>query len=799
MFPRKAVPVFLSLLASWSGAQPRPGDWILSDAGTTIGGLLSMNPATGALATLAPGRPAGYFNWVAMDRRNRDVAALYSGGPFHLVTVSPAGELTTVAAVGGYVSPNGLDLDQDGSWIATTSGGNGLYRIDPLTGVARLLTTLPGTVNNVAIDQDTGDYIVAIYGSLPGGELLRVRRGTLAVSTIASGLGRLSSVDHEPATGQFLVTAYDEPLVRRVHPAGSVTPVSLSFPGGANVVKVDDETGDLLVGGRNTQAVLSPAGAIRTTRVLPPDVSITGVEVYGSRKVSGRGSAAGDSLYHLSLSFPSSPFAPYLVVMSTALRPGIPLGDGTGRVIRIDPTSPIFRLSLGGIPGITEGFVGNLDQDGRADPRVWIPPGTPAGLRLFFTAVVVNPAFPAGVETANTWAFTTTGDLPPADVFATPFGPLPATVVTSAGPQATGMQGECELRLGPPDGSGVRPVEVGHFVLSTPSVNTAAGPTGGMSFRLAPGAGRGTWDPDAGNILLGMEFEVSYKLIDLFRPPVWPPLSGLYDLILQSRERWGATFAGTARLDPEGRTLTLYGVLMTNAKERVSDQTSGGSVVVSGQAAPRKVYTLPGCAEDRRCNKRRVCVQPVFVQAPNGAAAGDSLATYQAVALRVWEKCCIELDFRTPLRVVQRYDITPLVVDDPEGPSGMREIDNILGLWDPNDDDECVEVFFISGFTGPTHWAGDGACWGSGSHRAKVLIADVGASTDPALLAHELGHALGLDSHLAGTVMEPTGNPPNPPGPGPETVNAQVCRHARTGGTLTREKAPKTECCLDYR
>jgi hypothetical protein len=132
----------------------------------------------------------------------------------------------------------------------------------------------------------------------------------------------------------------------------------------------------------------------------------TCVEFYGSRKVSGSGAATPGSSYTIRFAFPSSPGAAYLAVMSTGLRPGLPLPDSSGRVINLDFTSPLFGLSLGGIPGITTGFTGTLSPSGTASGTIAIPPGFPSGLRLFVSAVAVNGAFPSGLETANTWAFT---------------------------------------------------------------------------------------------------------------------------------------------------------------------------------------------------------------------------------------------------------------------------------------------------------------------------------------------------------------------------------------------------------
>jgi hypothetical protein len=91
--------------------------------------------------------------------------------------------------------------------------------------------------------------------------------------------------------------------------------------------------------------------------------------------------------------------------MSTGLRPGIALPDG--RTVNLDFTSPLFLLSIGGLPGVNTGFSGTLSPLGTATGTIAIPNGVPPGIRIFTSAVAVNVGFPSGLDTANTWGFTT--------------------------------------------------------------------------------------------------------------------------------------------------------------------------------------------------------------------------------------------------------------------------------------------------------------------------------------------------------------------------------------------------------
>jgi len=398
-----------ALVAAQGDAPPVPGDWIIGDinAAAGAGGAYAISPTTGAVNTVAVGRPAGFFNWVIMANNNTDLAAAYStAGRFALVT--PAGVITSGAVYPS--SQNGLDVDQDGTYLASTSGGSGLYRISADGMTASLITTTPATLNSVCIDADTGDSILAVFAVLPGGMLLR-RTSAGAVTTIAAGIGRLSSVDHCQQDGNFYVTRFDPGEVLQVTPGGVVATVHTALPGtglfGANGLKLDDETGNIVVAGLANPAalpgrvgLLSRTGTIITayTIAAPAGFNPTSAEIYGSRKVSGLGTFSPGSAYNVNFSFPASPGASYIAAMSQSLRPGITLPDGRTINLAIDL---LLLLSVGGIPGITTGFSGTLDANGKAVGTIALPPGFPPGIRVFISAVAVNGSMPSGLDTAN--------------------------------------------------------------------------------------------------------------------------------------------------------------------------------------------------------------------------------------------------------------------------------------------------------------------------------------------------------------------------------------------------------------
>jgi len=380
-------------------------DWLLSEFATTggFGGLARLNPITGVLSPIATGLPAGAFNAVTMASDNHAYAVAYSG-PGVLAFVSRNGVIGSTVPFPN--SPNALALNQDGTWSGTTSAGS-LWRMDPRRGTAAGITTIPPVPNAHCIDQDTGDWIVGQFEPLPGGKLLRINPITGARTTIATGLGRVSGVDHHAPRGSFIVTSWDRGTLE-VTPSGQVTTIS-TFSLIPNAVKVMDDTGNFVVGGGfaapgpNEVGELTPQGTIVRLFLVPK--SISGVEIDESRGVTVSGPATPGSTMDVLFSFRNAPRAPYFAALSTGLRPGLPLGDG--RTVNLDFTSPLFGLSIGGIPGVTDGFVGVTDNDGKARGRVRVPPQCPGGLRVHVGAIAAPQGPPGILVVADPEGFTT--------------------------------------------------------------------------------------------------------------------------------------------------------------------------------------------------------------------------------------------------------------------------------------------------------------------------------------------------------------------------------------------------------
>jgi len=384
----------LALAGAASGQGAR--DWILSEFTTTgdFGGLAYVVPSTGMTSPIAVGRPAGSFNAVTMHPDNRSflVAYVNTGSVGQLAHVTTQGVVTSMAAI-----PNSLnalaagDGGFNGSCLVTTSAGL-VCSVNVTTGATTTLRSVPSLVNGLTFDQDSGDVILAIFGNLPtGGSLLRMNRaGTL--TTFATGLGRLTGVDYDPTSGSCVVTRFDAPGVLRVQGNGIVATVS-SFSTVPNAVKVVAETGEMLVGGGfaapgpNEIGLLSPSGAVIRSHTVPK--SCSGVTTYGALDLTGIGRPLGGNPYVLRLSYPGAAGATYVMALSTGMRPGIRLPNG--EIVNLDPTSPLFALTLGGRPGLAEGFVGVLDGNGEAQATIHLPGDMVlAGQRFFAGSVRVH-------------------------------------------------------------------------------------------------------------------------------------------------------------------------------------------------------------------------------------------------------------------------------------------------------------------------------------------------------------------------------------------------------------------------
>lgn len=385
------APILTGLLSLPAFAQAAPGGWLIADAGAGSPGLFRMQPTTGVMTPIATGLyyyPASVI--MAADNSHLLAADI---GTSSLEVVAAGGTRVPNAVFGS--TPGQLALDQDGTVLCAANYG--AERVDLATATSTpYWSSIRQFLFGVCLDGDTGDAMFAGFYYLIDGRLNRVNRRTGVGTMLANGLGPVSSCDFDPLTGDFLVTNGDaiSPLLR-VFRNGTVASMGMYVPAGANAVRIDPETGNILVAGQSLIRLLAPSGALLRSWPLPAGAAVTGLEFSGSRKVSGHGPATAGSSYTLDYSFPGAANGFYIGLFALSMRPGLPLNDGTGRVV-----------SLGANTLLTA-FSGSLDANGRASRALAIPPGLPADVRIFASAVVLDPSAPSGVLTANTFGFST--------------------------------------------------------------------------------------------------------------------------------------------------------------------------------------------------------------------------------------------------------------------------------------------------------------------------------------------------------------------------------------------------------
>jgi len=185
------------------------------------------------------------------------------------------------------------------------------------------------------------------------------------------------------------------------------------------------------------------------------------------------------------------------------------------------------------------------------------------------------------------------------------------------------------------------------------------------------------------------------------------------------------------------------------------------------------------CHPDLVVNKRKLKIQPVGFKTSSTDInpSGSSSSAQLTVAQTIWNKCCIEFDIN-PIHYVTN--------------SSLKTSSNIANISNSytHPDVDTIEIFFVDNLLTAV---GGGTAQAIGVASQKLVIAEPN-SGNPVLVAHELGHALGLlhpNSSDPGSVMQPTGSASNP---GTELVSHFMCQNISQPAleTLT------TTCCLSH-
>jgi len=335
-----------------------------------------------------------------------------SGNTLYFVNMN--GPMPVVVPIAAAAAPiTGIDLDQDGSVVATTAGQQ-LVRFTRMGAVQVLAAGLGapnGIPNCVAVDLTTGEYVVGIY-DVPG-SIVRVHPTTGAVSPpVGLPIAQVTGIDQDVATGDFYLTRFGalERMTRTGIRNVLTAAPEMATANGLEVFEVEGRTDRIVVveaGGAPTGVydVSKADGTIRNVSVCPrgsaDGLGPTEVCLDMSRYLSSFGPAAPGGVHDLRIADNANPGQVYALRAALSYRPGIALTDGRTLWLAADPL--FFATPL--LPAIFQNFAGVLDGNGRATARVNIPATTPIGLRLYVSGVIVNPGAGVITRVLNTVGF----------------------------------------------------------------------------------------------------------------------------------------------------------------------------------------------------------------------------------------------------------------------------------------------------------------------------------------------------------------------------------------------------------
>jgi hypothetical protein len=369
-----------------------------------------------------------------------------------------------------------------------------------------------------------------------------------------------------------------------------------------------------------------------------------------------------------------------------------------------------------------------------------------------------------------------------------------AEVHTSAGVRTNRARGELilEALADHPTSRGLRVVRFG---LAATSVDAKRGPTGVITLTGTSGGGVVRPAARASHLRVQIDCTINYESLDRARgvvadhacyyiPVVEPAAASIEadvtivgaELALTNGRLHVACAAGgfneihavvvtidKAILRPLGRIATRYRVGGPGEWQLLEDANTDPSVCV-------------------QTDSRQLTLQPVGFRtdetdpAPTGGTAAAQFAKAQAV----WEKACITLQ------------VNPIVLITDAALKTSSDLTAIRNAFtDP--DPSVIEVFFVAN---SLPLIGGGSAGGIGLASCKPVIAEPN-SGNPVLLAHELGHVLGLQHPSAisnsddGTVMAPAGSAMLP---GSELVTHFMCTNVANPALATLP----TLCCLTH-
>jgi hypothetical protein len=213
---------------------------------------------------------------------------------------------------------------------------------------------------------------------------------------------------------------------------------------------------------------------------------------------------------------------------------------------------------------------------------------------------------------------------------------------------------------------------------------------------------------------------------------------------------------------------------------------SSGQAALPGTPGSAPLSMQRACDPANQSESKTACIQPVVIADDDGK--NPTTATSIATAQGIWRKCCIELS-ASATKTVKKASYQTLDESPNNTPTAQE-----TSLFNDAGASDCIQVFtpakLTQGGTTGKDVSGGGGTYDGGTAHPKIVLVE---GADGAVLAHEIGHAMGHAGHDANdTVMKPTGhyNVPNK-----SAVSADVCSKASSGPVVVKKSATKG-CCM---
>ena len=195
--------------------------------------------------------------------------------------------------------------------------------------------------------------------------------------------------------------------------------------------------------------------------------------------------------------------------------------------------------------------------------------------------------------------------------------------------------------------------------------------------------------------------------------------------------------------------------------------------------------------------RMHVCIQPVQIADPRRRKRrfkNPTMLPSFAAVQSIWASCCLDITVE-PARTIANADYRTL--DVPQGLNPSQEAENLFR--DASIGGQCIWVFVPEGFVGFHHpgenikkVAGGGITYDMGNINPRVLVVE---GTDPTVLAHEVGHALGYTEHRPRkTIMQPSGAYNK--AVDDDKVSDRICNTVRQFVNATPTE--NTDCVFDF-